>query len=64
MGVEPTTYQTAATDDDEDYRLYRNGHRDLYNFMIYSIKRFWNIQKYSQSNLHYLFVVIFAYYLQ
>ena len=26
-GVEPTTFQTAATDDDKDWRLYRNGHR-------------------------------------
>ena len=29
-GVEPTTFRTAATDDDKDQRLYRNCHRGLY----------------------------------
>ena len=28
-GVEPTTFRTAATDDDKDQRLYRNGHNSL-----------------------------------
>ena len=28
-GVEPTTFRTAATDDDRDLRLHRNGHRGL-----------------------------------
>ena len=28
-GVEPTTFQTAATDSDKGWRLYRNGHDDL-----------------------------------
>ena len=27
VGVEPTTFRTAATDDDKDWRLYRNSHR-------------------------------------
>ena len=42
-GVEPTTFRTAATDDDKDWRLYRNGHRGLcyrrmavtYNYVNY-----------------------------
>ena len=30
MGVEPTNFRTAATDDDKDKRLYLNGHNSLY----------------------------------
>ena len=33
MRVEPKTFQTAATDDDKDWRLYQNGQGDLFKLI-------------------------------
>ena len=43
MRIEPTTFRTAVTDDDKDYRLYRNDHNSLCNYSTSRRVRSWRI---------------------
>ena len=47
MGVDPTTFRPAATDDDKDQRLYRTGHNSL---SLYNIAYKIDFIKYISSN--------------
>lgn len=57
MGVEHTPFQTAATEDDKDYRLDRNGHHGLYfiKFKFFLRKEF-HLKKFFFNfwNLHFV----------